>query len=551
MSQKSTEQDLEKVIVKVNDDVTLRGVLHGAEPARRAVLVCPSHPDQGGGAMDTSLVKALCRGLAEAGALALRFDYRGVGGSTGKPTGGKREHRDVLACMAWLQQRTGEEPHLVGYSFGATMALSAVDSYGKAASVCCVGLPTAPTHHHVYKRHPLQKACKKGLKLQFLSGDKDRWSDTAWIRRGFEGPNITVETLPRQGHSFEGKGARRLVDRVKSFLGLDQTMDRESKAQDGEQEVTVKLRDYHCFPLLARGRDTGVRLQGVLHGKEPTLCAVLVCPPHPFFGGSMDPSPVTALCEGLADAGALVLRFDYRGVGRSTGQHHGTQESDDVVSCLNWLGGRTGQLPHLVGCSYGAAMALDCYRSAASVCCVGLPTASPAHSVDPGEVLEEADNLGLRMLFLSGDEDQLSDAAWIRSTFDGPEITVEALPQKGHSFEGKGERRLLEWVKGFLGLPRYPGQFNEWIDKELAEQRARRSNEWVSRLAVKHNVRIIDGDNVTLFFVGAGGAVYSLDLDALGHRLELETGNYARGALRRASRRFPALCELLVEGKGP
>ena len=63
--------------------------------------------------------------------------------------------------------------------------------------------------------------------------------------------------------------------------------------------------------------ETG-RLAGVLHypAESSPRYAVLLCPPHPNFAGDMDNNVVRALAEGLA-ADAVVLRFDYRGIGDS------------------------------------------------------------------------------------------------------------------------------------------------------------------------------------------------------------------------------------------
>lgn len=303
----------------------------------------------------------------------------------------------------------------------------------------------------------------------------------------------------------------------------------------------------------------GVTLRGVLYGAEPTLCAVLVCPPHPVFGEAMDPSPVSSLCRTLAQAGALALSMDYRGVGRSmVPGDHGRTAHRDVLAWLVWLRRRTSLLPHVVGCSFGAAMALDSYRQVASVCCVGLPTVYPAHEASPGEVLEESRKSGLKLLFLSAEQDQVSDAAWLRRMFGGELSSVETLPGRGHGVEGAAQRRLAEAVKSFLGLPRPTGRFREWINGRLEDQRAAAarvpdeplSGHWPTHFAVQHDVLLFNGDNLTLWFIDREGAVYSLDLDALNRRLEREKGEYARDALRRASRFQPELCELLSRDRG-
>ena len=208
-----------QVLVEVDREVVLGGALHGGEPFKQATLVCHPHPAFGG-TMDTALVRALCRGLAGPGLGALRFDFRGVGRSTGRATGGELEHNDVLACLSWLEQHSGQPPHLVGYSFGAAMALSALARGGVAVSTCCIGLPTVTMANHSEAVERLRAVARGGQRLLFLSGDQDQFSDPAWIEQTLVGSNVTVETLPAQGHFFEGEAERRLVERVKAFLTL-------------------------------------------------------------------------------------------------------------------------------------------------------------------------------------------------------------------------------------------------------------------------------------------------------------------------------------------
>ncbi len=216
MTAPSHGRELE-VTVKVDAGVELRGLLHGVEPFQQAALVCHPHPAFGG-TMDVSLVRSLCRGLSGPGCAALRFDFRGVGRSTGRATGGEQEHEDVLACLSWLRDRSGQIPHLVGYSFGAAMALSALIQGGEATYVCCIGLPTVTMENHAELISQLQLVARSGQRLLFLSGDQDQFSDPAWIEQTLTGPGVTVETLPGQGHFFEGDAERRLVKRVKAFL---------------------------------------------------------------------------------------------------------------------------------------------------------------------------------------------------------------------------------------------------------------------------------------------------------------------------------------------
>ena len=66
--------------------------------------------------------------------------------------------------------------------------------------------------------------------------------------------------------------------------------------------------------------------------------AVLVCHPHPSFGGSMDNDVVRSVCEALFEKSIMTLRFNFRGVGKSEGRFgHGIGEQDDVEAAISFL----------------------------------------------------------------------------------------------------------------------------------------------------------------------------------------------------------------------
>jgi len=82
-------------------------------------------------------------------------------------------------------------------------------------------------------------------------------------------------------------------------------------------------------------------LEGVCHlpeieGKDP-FAAVVVCHPHPFYGGSMNNSVVIAVCQALCDKGIVALRFNFRGVGQSEGKLAGEGTPDDVSAALSFV----------------------------------------------------------------------------------------------------------------------------------------------------------------------------------------------------------------------
>lgn len=89
--------------------------------------------------------------------------------------------------------------------------------------------------------------------------------------------------------------------------------------------------------------------------REPRLAA-LVCHPHPLYGGTMYNKVVYRLARGLRRAGMVVLRINFRGVGRSEGEHgHLAGEIEDARSALEFLVARYPELPFaLAGFSFGS-----------------------------------------------------------------------------------------------------------------------------------------------------------------------------------------------------
>lgn len=99
-----------------------------AVPAGRArglAVVCHPHPLHGG-AMTNKVAYALANAASKQGLVALRFNFRGVGGSEGTHDNGSGEADDTVAVVEWLRvQQPGLPLLLAGFSFGAFVALEA------------------------------------------------------------------------------------------------------------------------------------------------------------------------------------------------------------------------------------------------------------------------------------------------------------------------------------------------------------------------------------------------------------------------------------------
>ena len=120
------------------------------------------------------------------------------------------------------------------------------------------------------------------------------------------------------------------------------------------------------------------RLEALLDLPDgPPRAAALLCHPHPLQGGTLHTHAVFRATRALRDEGAAVLRFNFRGVGRSEGAHDfGKGERDDARAAFGELRGRFPGLPTLCGgFSFGAWVGLSVGASAAAdgLLGIGLP----------------------------------------------------------------------------------------------------------------------------------------------------------------------------------
>lgn len=111
------------------DEIKLEGVLYipDGETPCPAVVVCHPHPLYGG-SMDNNVVEEICHTLISLRIAALRFNFRGVGGSGGNYGDGIKEQDDVRAVLDYLCDRElidNSKLGLAGYSFGGAVACSA------------------------------------------------------------------------------------------------------------------------------------------------------------------------------------------------------------------------------------------------------------------------------------------------------------------------------------------------------------------------------------------------------------------------------------------
>ncbi|MCC7464069.1 MAG: alpha/beta hydrolase [Gammaproteobacteria bacterium] len=160
----------------------------------------------------------------------------------------------------------------------------------------------------------------------------------------------------------------------------------------------------------------------------------VVCHPHPLHGGTMHNKVVHTLARALQEAGMPTLRFNYRGVGRSTGTYdEGRGETDDALSVMSWGQRRwPGARTLLAGFSFGAGVAL---RAALAASADGLITVAPAIT----RLGRELRRPQCPWLIVIGDADELVDCAQVRawaSAFQPPPV-LRVFAGGDHFFHGR------------------------------------------------------------------------------------------------------------------
>ena len=105
------------------------------------------------------------------------------------------------------------------------------------------------------------------------------------------------------------------------------------------------------------------RIEARYHHAKPSGSPIaILLHPHPAFGGTMNNPIVHSLYQTFVSRGFSVLRFNFRGVGRSQGLfENGAGELSDAASALDWLQSfnREAKICWIAGVSFGAWISMQ------------------------------------------------------------------------------------------------------------------------------------------------------------------------------------------------
>src|ERR1039458_3643715 len=180
-------------------------------------------------------------------------------------------------------------------------------------------------------------------------------------------------------------------------------------------------------------RSGELRLEGLLANPGGNAPAVVVCHPHPAYGGSMFNNVIDAILAAMWQAGYATLRFNFR----SDGEHDGGPgEVDDAVAAMAFALAQPGVRKEgaaMAGYSFGAMVAVSAGYACAEVArivAVALPLAMADARIPDGA--------SKPVLLVSGDRDSYSPVAGLKTLKSeiGDSARLEIIAGADHFFGG-------------------------------------------------------------------------------------------------------------------
>jgi hypothetical protein len=191
-----------------------------------------------------------------------------------------------------------------------------------------------------------------------------------------------------------------------------------------------------------------LKLEGLIArpSNDREVRAAVVCHPHPLYGGSMHNNVVEAMLEAFWKLGLATLRFNFRGVASSEGEHSGgAGETDDAKAAMKFVLAQPGIAPAsavMGGYSFGAAIAMRAgveTKEVATIVAIALPVAMGDFS--------SAAQSGKKIMLVAGDRDAYCPEPAISELAKNLDATLRVIKGADHFFGGDEDRITSELAK--------------------------------------------------------------------------------------------------------
>ncbi len=190
------------------------------------------------------------------------------------------------------------------------------------------------------------------------------------------------------------------------------------------------------------------------HSRRSNAPVALLLHSHPEHGGTMNNRVVYHMHHVFVRRGFSVLRFNFRGVGRSQGVFdRGEGELSDAASALDWL---QGQNPNVGGCwiagfSFGAWIGMQLLMRRPEI--VGFISVAPPANLYDFSFLAPCPSSGL---IAQGDRDEMVPLDSVQKLVDklslqkGITIDHQVIKGANHFFQNDSITRLIKSVEKYL-----------------------------------------------------------------------------------------------------
>ncbi|HUW00664.1 MAG TPA: alpha/beta fold hydrolase [Gallionella sp.] len=180
----------------------LEAAAHLPDLQPRAIAVIAHPLPTMGGTMDNKVVTTLAKTFAELDFIALRFNFRGVGGSEGKFDNGNGETEDVLAIVRHAQQEYGDLPLILsGFSFGGYVQARVAQQLDPRRLVLIA--PAVGRSVPSFKNSTGMPPVRHDTLL--VHGELDEVVPLADVLHWARPMHLPVVVLPEAGHFFHGR----------------------------------------------------------------------------------------------------------------------------------------------------------------------------------------------------------------------------------------------------------------------------------------------------------------------------------------------------------